>query len=180
MKAFLDNKDNKIRDQEIKKIIYGLLCSLKFLHQANVIHRDLKPDNILLDENLNIKLCDFGFSRCQLKVENPEAEIAPHKKGVLTKMLIESRAERGKSKRSLTPYVVTRYYRPPEVILLEKSYDCHVDIWSFGCIASEIVTSSEEYLRNGFTRKERTLFEGDHCYPLSPKEGSKIPVEKGD
>jgi len=40
-----------------------VLCSLKFLHEAKVIHRDIKPDNILLDKNFNVKLCDFGLAR---------------------------------------------------------------------------------------------------------------------
>ena len=75
---------------------------------------------------------------------------------------------------------MTRFFRPPEVILLEKNYDCSVDIWSFGCIASEIVTCSEEYQRNGFNRNRRTLFKGKHCYPLSPNRNSKIPEDKGD
>lgn len=44
-------------------ILYNTLCALKFLHSANVLHRDLKPANILIDENCNIKVCDFGLSR---------------------------------------------------------------------------------------------------------------------
>lgn len=44
-------------------ILYNILCALKFLHSANVIHRDIKPANILIDEDCNIKICDFGLSR---------------------------------------------------------------------------------------------------------------------
>ena len=47
----------------IKRILYNLLCSLKYLHQAGVMHRDIKPTNILVDKDLNVRLCDFGFSR---------------------------------------------------------------------------------------------------------------------
>lgn len=44
-------------------ILYNILCAIKFLHSANVLHRDLKPANILIDEDCNIKICDFGLSR---------------------------------------------------------------------------------------------------------------------
>jgi serine/threonine protein kinase len=44
-------------------VLYNLLCALKNLHAANIIHRDLKPGNILIDDECNIKLCDFGISR---------------------------------------------------------------------------------------------------------------------
>jgi len=45
------------------QIVYKLLCAFKFLHSANVIHRDIKPGNILIDSNFNVKICDFGISR---------------------------------------------------------------------------------------------------------------------
>ena len=44
-------------------IMYNLLCSLNYLHSANIMHRDIKPANILLDYNCGAKLCDFGLAR---------------------------------------------------------------------------------------------------------------------
>ena len=44
-------------------MIYNLLSAVKFIHSHNIIHRDLKPSNVLIDENCNIKLCDFGLAR---------------------------------------------------------------------------------------------------------------------
>ena len=45
------------------QITYNILCAIKYMHSANVLHRDLKPANILIDEDCNIKICDFGLSR---------------------------------------------------------------------------------------------------------------------
>ena len=47
----------------IKKIVYNLLCCLRFLHKSNVIHRDIKPANILINKNCEVKITDFGISR---------------------------------------------------------------------------------------------------------------------
>lgn len=102
----------KINKQEMLWILYQVLCALNFLHSANVIHRDLKPSNILLDENLKVKLCDLGLARS-----------LPRDRGV---------------KRDLSNQVVARWYRPPEIILLQKKYGSKVDIWGAGCILSEM------------------------------------------
>ena len=60
----LMKKSNFILEQkDIIKIIYKLICALNFIHAANLIHRDIKPSNILIDHDLNVKICDFGLSR---------------------------------------------------------------------------------------------------------------------
>ena len=68
--SFLNEaKALSLSEQDVKKVIYNLLCSLSFLHSAGIMHRDIKPANILIDGNLNVKLCDFGFSRPTLAKE---------------------------------------------------------------------------------------------------------------
>jgi mitogen-activated protein kinase 1/3 len=52
-----------ISADHIALIIYNMACALKYIHSANIIHRDLKPANILIDEDCNIKICDFGLAR---------------------------------------------------------------------------------------------------------------------
>ena len=61
---YLRHKRKKIEleQEHIVLIIYNILCSLNFLHSANIMHRDLKPANILLKKDCSIKLCDFGYS----------------------------------------------------------------------------------------------------------------------
>ena len=56
-------KEMELNQEHILVLIYQVLCAIKFLHSANVIHRDIKPANILVDENCNIKICDFGLAR---------------------------------------------------------------------------------------------------------------------
>ena len=50
-------------EEHVVTILYNLLCAVNFIHSANVMHRDIKPGNILVDSNCHVKLCDFGLSR---------------------------------------------------------------------------------------------------------------------
>lgn len=52
-----------ISQNHVKLVFYNLLCAIKFMHSANVIHRDLKPGNILINSDCQIKICDFGLAR---------------------------------------------------------------------------------------------------------------------
>ena len=79
------------------------------MHSADVLHRDLKPSTLLLNASCDLKICDFGLSRTN---EAP------------TKM---------------TEYVVTRWYRAPELLLNAECYTPAIDIWSVGCIIAEML-----------------------------------------
>ena len=111
------NKKIYIPFEKIKKIIFQLLEGIKFAHSKNICHRDLKPDNILLDENGNVKICDFG-----------SAKIISNKINV--------------------PHIVSRYYRPPELIFCLQEYDTSVDIWTIGCIFCEMFTKEPLFQGN--------------------------------
>ena len=54
---------DELSEQKIKKMVYSILCSLNFIHSANVMHRDIKPQNFLLKEDGSVVLCDFGYAR---------------------------------------------------------------------------------------------------------------------
>lgn len=69
-------KSNTYFDEEhIVVILYNILCSLNYIHSAGVIHRDIKPSNILIDMESQIKICDFGISRCTDRTDTlPKSE----------------------------------------------------------------------------------------------------------
>ncbi|KAI4812855.1 mitogen-activated protein kinase 8 isoform X3 [Gymnodraco acuticeps] len=94
--------------ERLSYLLYQTLCGIKHLHAAGIIHRDLKPSNIVVKSDCTLKILDFGLARTAAT-------------GLL-----------------MTPYVVTRYYRAPEVIL-GMGYQANVDIWSVGCILAEMV-----------------------------------------
>ena len=56
----------------IQTIIYNLLCSIKYLHESNVLHRDLKPANVLINEDCTVKLCDYGLARSISGIESAD------------------------------------------------------------------------------------------------------------
>ena len=90
--------------------MYQLLRGCLYIHSANIIHRDLKPSNLLLNKNCDLKICDFGLARGY--------EVTTT---------------------TLTEYVVTRWYRAPEVILNASHYTNALDVWSIGCIFAELL-----------------------------------------
>ena len=115
---------------QIKKIVRSIALGIKFLHDHDIIHRDIKPGNIFIDENCVVKIGDFGSARIspQQKKENLEEE---KKKG-------GPNSKEKKEKRPLTPGVGTKWYKAPEIIFGNKHYDKSVDIWSFGCLMAEM------------------------------------------
>ncbi|XP_014238452.1 cyclin-dependent kinase 9-like [Trichogramma pretiosum] len=110
----LMNKSITILDSEIKHMLQQVLTGLSYLHSKNVLHRDLKSSNILVNKNGALKICDFGLSK----------RVAYDKNGNL--------------KKSLTNRVVTVWYRAPELLLGEKYYDSGIDMWSVACIMAEM------------------------------------------
>lgn len=95
--------------------LYQMLRALKYMHTANVYHRDLKPKNILANANCKLKICDFGLARVAFN-DAPTAVL-------------------------WTDYVATRWYRAPELCgSFSSKYTPAIDIWSIGCIFAEVLT----------------------------------------
>merc|ERR1719387_1899096 len=101
-----------LNDEHTQYFTYQILRGLLYLHSANVVHRDLKPSNILVNKNCDLKICDFGLARGFGSDEDDP---------------------------TLTDYVVTRWYRAPEVVLLASEYTKSIDVWSVGCILCELI-----------------------------------------
>jgi cell division cycle 2-like protein len=96
---------------EVKTIIWQLLNAVSFMHEHWIVHRDLKLSNLLMGNDGNIKVADFGLAR---KIGDP-------------------------SPKNLTEVVVTLWYRPPEILLGSTEYGPPADIWSVGCIMGELI-----------------------------------------
>ncbi|KAL6073703.1 Mitogen-activated protein kinase, variant 2 [Balamuthia mandrillaris] len=108
-------KANLLQDIHKQYIIYQLLKCLKYMHSGNVLHRDLKPGNILLNADCLVKVADFGLARS-----------------------IDHLEKHGEELPVLTDYIATRWYRAPEILLGSTTYTKGVDIWSVGCIMAEL------------------------------------------
>ncbi|XP_053718573.1 mitogen-activated protein kinase 15 isoform X3 [Synchiropus splendidus] len=108
-------KGTLLKDIHKRYVMYQLLKAAKYLHSGNVIHRDQKPSNVLLDTNCSVKLCDFGLARSLNQIQEHGTNPA------------------------LTEYVATRWYRAPEILLGSTRYTKGVDMWSLGCILGEML-----------------------------------------
>ncbi|PKS05821.1 hypothetical protein jhhlp_007650 [Lomentospora prolificans] len=123
-----------LTDAHFQSFIYQILCGLKYIHSANVLHRDLKPGNLLVNADCELKICDFGLAR--------GFSIDPEENAGY-----------------MTEYVATRWYRAPEIMLSFQNYTKAsklgpafakffalyanrmfvVDVWSVGCILAELL-----------------------------------------
>jgi cyclin-dependent kinase len=113
LKRFMDGcGENGIQAETTKSFLYQLLRGIAYCHEHRVLHRDLKPQNLLINMTGELKLADFGLARAF-----------------------------GIPVRNYTHEVVTLWYRAPDVLLGSRRYSTSVDIWSVGCIFAEMVNA---------------------------------------
>ncbi|XP_022720726.1 mitogen-activated protein kinase homolog MMK2-like isoform X2 [Durio zibethinus] len=121
--------DQPLTDDHCQYFLYQLLRGLKYVHSANVLHRDLKPSNLLMNANCDLKIGDFGLARTTSETD------------------------------FMTEYVVTRWYRAPELLLNCSEYTAAIDIWSVGCILGEIVTREPLFPGKDYVHQLRLITE---------------------
>uniref|UniRef100_A0A7S4ETW2 Mitogen-activated protein kinase n=2 Tax=Chrysotila carterae TaxID=13221 RepID=A0A7S4ETW2_CHRCT len=107
---------NVLQDIHQRYILWQTLVALKFMHSADLLHRDMKPSNLLLNSDCLMKVADFGLARSMTEVNNVDVE-SP----------------------ILTDYVATRWYRAPEILMGSTQYTFGVDMWAVGCILGEML-----------------------------------------
>lgn len=127
-----------LSEDHIQFFVYQLLCGLQFLHSANVVHRDLKPSNLLINRDCELRIADFGLARSldeprDLLPADDAPDSAPQPAATRDLSRLEAPA-------LMTQYVVTRWYRAPELLLLYDRYSLAVDMWSVGCILAELIS----------------------------------------
>lgn len=110
----LDRLINRnLSDFEIKMVIYQIVLAMSYYMNMNILHRDIKPQNILIFKGLKVKLTDFGIAKINFCNVYPE---------------------------TMTNYVETLWYRAPNLLLGDKYYNENIDIWALGCVIYELVT----------------------------------------
>ncbi len=166
-------------DCTIKVCDFGLARSTTGVESAAWIIEGKKKDkdtdiNISGGDDEEFKLkdwepADIGASKDAEMSEAKEEEKKEEKKVDKTEIkhrLVRTKNQRKNMKRELTGHVVTRWYRAPELILLEKDYGPPIDLWSVGCIFGELLGMMKENAPTYLDRKP--LFPGKSCFPLSP------------
>mmetsp|Transcript_21607 Transcript_21607/g.39514 ORF Transcript_21607/g.39514 Transcript_21607/m.39514 type:complete len:298 (+) Transcript_21607:45-938(+) len=109
LKRYIENF-GALNTLHLKTYLWQILSALEFCHVQRVAHRDLKPQNILVDSEGNLRLADFGLCRFLFAKDTPQSR-----------------------------EVVTLWYRAPEILLGKSNYFLEIDMWSVGCIFAEML-----------------------------------------
>lgn len=114
--------DQNLSKSHVKYFLFQIVTALSFLHNSGIVHRDIKPQNILINRDCNLRLADFGLAR-----ELPQTDT------------LRCRCNEDTSNHpDMSFYSTTRWYRSPEMIL-QTVYGTQIDMWSTGCVFAELL-----------------------------------------
>ncbi|KAL1984791.1 hypothetical protein VTN96DRAFT_8732 [Rasamsonia emersonii] len=120
LSGLLENPNVRFTEPQIKCYMLQLLEGVRYLHENRILHRDMKAANLLINNKGILQIADFGLARLY---DEPPPQ--PGKGG-------------GEARRDYTPLVVTRWYRPPELLLQLRRYTTAIDMWGVGCVFGEM------------------------------------------
>lgn len=141
LSGLLQNPSVRLTLPQIKCYMKQLLEGMSFIHDQRYLHRDIKSANILIDNHGIVKIADFGLARKYF--EDPP--------GVGSGV--------GPGKHRYTTMVVTRWYRPPELILGETMYTTAIDMWGIGCVFGEMFKKNPILQGNSDTDQGNRIFQ---------------------
>ena len=152
-----DYVSKNLPEKVIKQIIYQIICGINYLHSLKYIHRDIKPDNILLSSDGKVILTDFDLCRQESK----------GKEDVMTRT------------------AVTLYYRAPELFFGDSYYGNKIDIWSIGCVFAELVIGHPLFKGNNELGTLSKIIENIGCpneenWPGVSELPNYLPFSGGD
>ncbi|TYI18026.1 hypothetical protein ES332_A07G062300v1 [Gossypium tomentosum] len=130
LKALMESMKWPFSRSDVKCLMLQLLEGVKYLHDNWVLHRDLKTSNLLLSNQGELKICDFGMAR-----------------------------QYGSPQKPYTTKVVTQWYRAPELLLGAKTYSTAVDMWSVGCIMAEMLAKQPLFKGTSEIDQLRKIFD---------------------
>ena len=171
LKKFMDTEGERsqLKPNRIKSFMYQLLSGIAFCHDNRVLHRDLKPQNLLINKKGQLKLADFGLARAF-----------------------------GIPVNTFSNEVVTLWYRAPDVLLGSRQYNTSIDIWSAGCIMAEMFTGRPLFPGTGNEDQLMKIFrlmgtpnvhtwpkiaeypEYKDSFPRYPPQDLRLPVPQAD
>lgn len=120
LSGLLDNPDVHFVEPQIKCYMLQLFKGLRYLHDNHILHRDMKAANLLINNRGRLQIADFGLAR------HYDEPVPQRGKG------------NGTAQRDYTSLVVTRWYRPPELLLQLRRYTPAIDMWGAGCVFGEM------------------------------------------
>jgi len=158
LKKYMDDHGGAVSPELMKSFLYQLLKGIAFVHDKRILHRDLKPQNLLISKKGELKLADFGLARTF-----------------------------GIPVRGYSNEVVTLWYRPPDVLLGSKNYSTEIDIWSSGCIFGEMAVGRPLFPGSSAEDQLQRIFKGlgtptETYYPAArtlPLWSDDFPTYKG-